>query len=376
VVRLGGRGNCTGALLAPNLVLSAKHCVAGIMGGPYSCDPQGNLVEDPDAGVVFVDAGVFGPVAAPEELVVGGNSPYSPHGKQILVSKGDSVCKSDMALVVLDRPVDDPEIVPVRSSAAPSVGEALIATGYGLVQGKELATVLQKREVSVIAVGPAEAVPGEAEALQVGFFAVGEALCSGDSGSPALAASGAVVGVASSVSRPDLLFPSGTTDDCTGAKVRGKYQATASEADLILSGYAAAGATPWKEGEPDPRAGLAGFGAPCASDAECRSNVCVASADGGLACSQGCLEKACPSGYVCQEVEQRLRCLPGAPAPAPHSAGRASEDDGCAIARADVQTIHPARWCAVVLALGAAWRRRRVRKLDAKTGGSRAVTRS
>jgi hypothetical protein len=182
--------------------------------------------------------------------------------------------------------------------------------------------VLQQRQVSVLGLGPLpEVVPLDAGtyaaaqgALAPGFFTVGQSLCYGDSGSPALAQAGAVVGVASQIVVPDIALGSGTASDCEATGDRGIYGSTFDQSAFLLGGYTAANATPWLEGQPDPRAALAGFGAVCTSDADCKSNVCI-DVESANHCSQGCLETGvCPSGFTCTQGPTWQRCLP-TPAP-------------------------------------------------------------
>jgi hypothetical protein len=168
---------------------------------------------------------------------------------------------------------------------------------------------------------------GAADAVPTGFFTTGEAMCQGDSGSPVIASSGAVVGVASAVSRSDLVDPDGTAADCEGAWVRGLYQATGAEKSTIISGFVAANAKPWLEGEPDPRAGLKDFAAVCA-DSECKSNACVTGLDGVRRCTHGCLESDCPEGYSCSQVDSRWRCVLTSPPALPPE----PPQEGCAMA--------------------------------------------
>jgi hypothetical protein len=327
VIRFSGAGICSATVLAPNLLLTAKHCVAQTFPGAFNCAQDGELEVDPDENVTYPDAGKFGDVLPVADMTVGraGTSPFAPRVASVLVSPGETICASDLALVILDRALDDPVLAPIRLAGPPLAGEPLVAVGIGVASGTELAESLQERDVAVIAVGPA---PGSSKTdpVQPGFFSIGEALCRGDSGGPALTPGGAAIGVASSVSNPDLVSPSGTSDDCVGQYVRGKLQATEPHAELIRSAFAAAGATPWEEGQPDPRADLGALGDPCAADGECASNVCVQGPGGEAACSQGCLEAACPQRFECQEVEDRRRCVP-----TPDETGEDEADgEGCA----------------------------------------------
>ncbi len=108
---------------------------------------------------------------------------------------------------------------------------------------------------------------------------------------------------------------------------------------------------PWATiaARPGTRASLAGFGAPCASDAECRSNVCMAHHTGTGRCSTGCLghvclpgttcDAACPEGYLCTEISGHDRCVETPPVidagtDAGSGAGPSSTSGGCDVAGA------------------------------------------
>lgn len=330
-VRLAGAGNCMGTLVALDLVLTAKHCVVPFEGGgPFECDEAGELVVDPDAEVTYVGAGEFADEPTPPDTFSIGLSPQAPRGEAIFLSAGDSICASDLALVALDKPVDDPTLAPLRLDAYPEVGETLLAVGHGQHEGGNQSDELLGVEVNVLAVGPEPAVSDVSSAVTPDAFQTTDGICRGDSGSAAFADSGAAVGVASRVGRPDLEMPTGGPDDCVGS--RATFVATAAETTVIEEAFAHVGATPWLEGEPDPRAGLAGFEQPCGSDADCQSNVCLPDADGESRCSHGCEASDCPDGYGCEVVDDRLRCL-ASPAPPTSMGGNEGADGGCAVSR-------------------------------------------
>src|SRR5664280_2851838 len=43
VAASGTMWGCTGTLVAPNLVLTARHCIANFVDGRWTCDANGNL---------------------------------------------------------------------------------------------------------------------------------------------------------------------------------------------------------------------------------------------------------------------------------------------------------------------------------------------
>jgi hypothetical protein len=367
VVRLVGRGSCMGTLVAPVVVLTAKHCVMEFEGGgPFECDENGELFVDPEAPIVYVGAGVFGETIPADAFFVG-SSDGGSQGVQVFVSEGETICASDTALLVLDRPVDDGGIAPLRLDAAVEVGEELTALGQGQNEHGDESTELLGRSVTVAAVGPEPAVADLSEPLSVGFFATTEGPCRGDSGSAAFASTGAAVGVVSSVGRPDLDAPTGTFADCVGSRAR--YEATATQAAFIEETLATLGLAPWREGEADPRVDLAGFEEACDDDADCRSNVCVTHDDGESRCSHGCESSACPDASECREVDARRRCVqlrpdePEEPAPQP-------DDEGCGVLGAHPQSCPWGLAGLVALVVGAVVARR-VRKWRAPASKKR-----
>jgi S1-C subfamily serine protease len=129
----------------------------------------------------------------------------------VLVKKGKPFhCGYDVALLVLSNEASEllarNPIAKLRRSD-PKTGESLVAVGFGVTSSGEPASTRQQRPVRVVATQPTRLrdpkPDGTSDDAGVGLgeFATTEGPCRGDSGGPALDASGAVVGVVSRVTR-------------------------------------------------------------------------------------------------------------------------------------------------------------------------------
>ncbi|HEY3499002.1 MAG TPA: trypsin-like serine protease, partial [Polyangiaceae bacterium] len=214
-----GNDLCSGALVARNLVLTAAHCVSVSRSGEFRCTPEGDLEGD-GSGL-----GEIGGPLEPEDIAVYAGPPTGEplaFGSAIVSSETLTSCRDDLAFVVLDRHLDDRTPLALRLGKRVRVGESLTLVGYGTTGVSDVTELHRRESVPVLDVG----VPPRA-------FAVGPGPCPGDSGSPALSDTGAIAGVHS--------IRSG---HCTSALVRNTYTEIAPYADLVLSAFERAGATP------------------------------------------------------------------------------------------------------------------------------------
>src|SRR6266700_7123943 len=185
-----GVGLCSGALLAPNLVATARHCVAALpASGLIACPdtqfgaptPTGNIVVTTDADVRTgaVQYGV---------------------SQVILPSGADqtSVCGPDIALLILSRNISLPAYVtPVINP--PMDDHTVYSTtvtdiGYGVSSPMDTAGTTAgirriKQDVNLAcnpnATGFANCFPSQASQMTAAEFLSGSGTCEGDSGSNA-----------------------------------------------------------------------------------------------------------------------------------------------------------------------------------------------
>lgn len=292
-------GVCTATLLAPNLALTARHCVSEHEDG--ECDSNGNAVTGSTAGANIPIKDLI--------ILTGNEVDYETAPKmaaarvaKIITDGAKVTCNHDVALVVLDRPIPGAKLAPLRLEAPAKVGEVLTVVGWGRnEQGLPSTRRLTRPGIEVLRLGPIEQM-GNAE------FEVGESVCNGDSGGPALADSGAVVGVVSRGGNP-LAKPDPTNDAalCIGKDTRVVYSALAPFKDLILAAYDEAGAKPWLEGQPPP--GAKDLGEECSDSADCASGICFALGGAGF-CTSECEATECAEGYTCQPRSGKQLCIP------------------------------------------------------------------
>jgi len=317
----GSYAACTATLVAPNLVLTARHCVSHAVEEPFYCDADGALVAaGPGGGTVTSDFAadelyVFTGTKRPNLQL--GKVQAAAHGKTLFHDDSKVLCGNDLALVVLDHDVAGATIAPIRLDGPIAVGEKLTAVGWGATTSTETPLVRQQRSGIVVRhVGPFG--KGSVSAVPANDFSVGESICAGDSGGPAISEeTGAVIGVVSrggnGTNDPDDLAAG-----CIGASTINHYTQTAPFKDLILSAFESARQEPWVESGIDPR--LSKFGVACGSNEDCRSNICSQGT-----CGQSCATEACPNGFVCQTEGGDKMCR------APENAANPHDSHGCAL---------------------------------------------
>jgi secreted trypsin-like serine protease len=246
---------CSSSLVAPNLLITAQHCVSYLTDGPFSCTVRGELVDNPGGGGRL---GLHLPADSIE--IYGRKTPRKmplAHGVRIISTLSPSVCDNDLAFVVLDDLLELP-LVPLRLGRSAEADETAVLVGYGLRQS-DLAIDYrtqprqQKRDLQIAAVGPDSLADGVATTVPPrSVILEGPSGCVGDSGGPLLSqATGALLGVYS------LLESS----SCASPSAHHQLVHVPPFQTLIDEAFAAAGAEPLLEPEPTGEAGAAAAGA-------------------------------------------------------------------------------------------------------------------
>jgi hypothetical protein len=270
VARVSDSGSvfCSGVLIAPNVVLTALHCVSyqEDLNATFTCNPDGTIrpISAPTAGSLGA------PVAGEDvQIFVGsertGTEPDAI-GARVFGSGATQICRGDLAVVVLDGELEQ-SFVPVRFGRNVERGEALIAIGYGQTETAGTSGRF-RRDVSVVDVGDVGCVQGTGS-TPPDTFVVTEGPCHGDSGGPTLSAeTGAVTGVYSITLAPS----------CTAFGARNTYALVSPYEDLIREALEFAGQEPTLEPNADPptpcpgtggSGGLTGEGSGSRDDASC-----------------------------------------------------------------------------------------------------------
>jgi hypothetical protein len=291
-LRVGDSELCTGALIAPNVVLTARHCVSEVIAanGEVECTEDGtsksgeHFGADHDPKIIQVFTGENPNLAG---------TPIAK-GKAIFHPTGSIVCNSDIAILVLDRGVGGIKPLRVRLSSGVKPGETIRAVGYGK-NDKSLPppTRLRKDNVPVLAIGKAVSANGTRIATRE--FETGLSICQGDSGGPGISAqTGAVVGV---VSR-------GLACHLNYGHI---YTATSGFKELFDQAFKLAGGALSVEDGVDSGPEPGELGAACNSHDQCLGEMCLEQGDKAF-CSRTCISNAqCPSGFACLPLSGSVR---------------------------------------------------------------------
>lgn len=197
---LGGLA-CSATLIAPDVVLTARHCVA-------HRDASVDLTCEAD-GATWSTTGYSTPYAASHFRFfrsVPLQDPLSAHAKQIFVEGDVEGCGSDVAVILLDRPLDGVPVAKVRATP-PRPGEKLTVIGSGNVattSTEPSTTRLERSGVEVLSLGPVATTSdaGKPKVASQGEFLASAGFCFGDSGGPAVDDQNQVVGIVSRLASP------------------------------------------------------------------------------------------------------------------------------------------------------------------------------
>ncbi|MGC4064744.1 MAG: trypsin-like serine protease [Polyangiaceae bacterium] len=225
--------DCTGTLVSPHVVITAKHCVTTVKTGEFVCTGAGVLIENGQG------AGVFGAKVDPARIdVFSGAIPIGDpiaHGLRSFTTESSDACHDDVAVLVLDTAIQLDHYPPIRASRSTVLGEKVRIIGYGVVGNDVEIERRELADIRVLDVGSEVEVDNpNATTPSRSFVVGGDTACFGDSGGPALSMdTGALAGVYSRI-----------TGDCFAAESRNTFMLASSFTSLFGRAFDDAGEQP------------------------------------------------------------------------------------------------------------------------------------
>lgn len=232
-ILVGVEAFCSGTLVAPKIVVTARHCVSHYNhGGTFSCSVEGELsTQNPGDGQL---GATVDPRSIEVHLGAEPDSEPDAFGERVFGTDSLVICEGDLALVVLDRELSSP-IYPMRLSRATFRGESMRVVGYGVTNLDDAIGRYRRNGRTVVDVRPDPEDRNRKRAAP-NTFVLGEGACQGDSGGPAISEeTGALTGVYSLSAAASCESPTG---------VRNIYTQLAPFSALVKRAFDYAGATP------------------------------------------------------------------------------------------------------------------------------------
>jgi Trypsin len=232
-------GLCSAVLVAPNLVMTARHCIAVV----NRTDTLDCKIDGTSASNTPLISGDYKPSEIWIYLGPGSTWGATPKVKRVVSTESTTVCRNDLALVELEEPISDYPILPIRLLKNTYTKEKMTVIGFGHTGAASAIRLRYRREgVEVLRVGPNRFNAQGGQAVR-GTFVVSQGPCQGDSGGPAIAEStGAIAGIYSIMA----------SDDCSSPSAIGVYVQVAEYYELVLQTFDEIGVEPWLEGDPPP----------------------------------------------------------------------------------------------------------------------------
>ena len=357
-------GICTGSLIAPNVVLTARHCVA-----PVNNDQAAGVVcKKITQGGTTYQATTFGKNFAAKDMGVTTKAKMSDKKdssyhlvQEILTPTPTTFCGNDIAILIRSKAIDPAEATPLvpRVDAEVKKDEGYYAIGFGAIQNDANGTgsgQRRRRDDLFIDCPGAECASYQKLGVFPAEFIGDQGICQGDSGGPASDLQHRVVGITSR-----------GPNDCTSPVYTDVFAWGQFIKDAVLHGAEIGGyaAAPWATGWPTDPDYSYPVGEACTQPADCASNRCI---DDGVAqyCTRLCNELApCAEGYTCDAdmqvcFQKHDPPKPKPPASTDTSSGDTGESGGCAFSPLDGEDpTKPVPWFIGAGLIGLALRRRR-----------------